>query len=98
MIIPNDPTNNIGHICSRNVPPERGGVLSSSGVERGKRRSDEVSLSEVAQQLQRVRKVIDSLPEIRQEKVADLKQQLSQGTYHIDDEEVAWALLRAGVF
>ena len=95
MIIPNGPTDNIDHIYGQKVPPSGEGVPSSKGAEWGKRRSDEVSLSEVAQQLQRLRKVLDGLPEIRQEKVAKLKQQLSQGTYRIDEEGVARSLLIA---
>ena len=97
MIIPTDPTGDIGHIYSRGVPPHGENAPPARGAEQDKRRGDEVSLSETAQQLQRLRKALDSLPDMRQERVADLEQQLGQGTYRIDEQGLARTLLEAGL-
>lgn len=59
----------------------------------GTKKKDELSLSGKAQQLQSVKGKIDySLP-IREEKVAELKQQVKQGTYNVRGEEVAKKML-----
>ena len=93
MIINNDPTNNIGSIYSQKVPPADERLPSASGSAKDRPRGDEVSLSELAQTLQKARKVLLGMPEVREEKVAALKEQLSRGDYRIPEEEVARALL-----
>ena len=98
MIINNDPTNNIGSIYSQKVPPASERLPSAAGPAKDRPGGDEVSLSELAQMLQRARKALQGMPELREERVAALREQLSQGTYRVSEEEVAQALLRRGFY
>ncbi|GAB6138160.1 flagellar biosynthesis anti-sigma factor FlgM [Halanaerobaculum tunisiense] len=57
------------------------------------KQKDQVSLSDEAQQLQNIKEQIDYSPQIRQEKVDQIKQQVKEGTYNVSGEEVAKDIL-----
>lgn len=57
------------------------------------RGTDEVVLSQEAQEVQRALSVLKETPEVRQELVAELRQQIQDGTYEIDIEGIAELLL-----
>jgi len=50
---------------------------------------DEVVLSPEARRIQEVKDLIDSLPDIREEKVAGIRAQIEAGEYQIDGEKIA---------
>ncbi|MBW1780207.1 MAG: flagellar biosynthesis anti-sigma factor FlgM [Deltaproteobacteria bacterium] len=50
---------------------------------------DKVVLSPEAQQIQKVKELIDSLPDIRDEKVAEIRAQIEAGDYDVDGEKIA---------
>ena len=52
-------------------------------------REDKVVLSPRAREIQEAKKLLDSMPEIREEKVAQIKKQIEAGTYVIDEKKVA---------
>lgn len=56
-------------------------------------RGDEALLSPEARFLQRVRQAIEETPDVREEKIAALRQQILDGTYQIDVEALIDALL-----
>jgi|AMFO01.1.fsa_nt_gi flagellar biosynthesis anti-sigma factor FlgM len=56
-------------------------------------RHDEATLSEEARLLQRVRQAIDKVPDVREDKIAALRQQIQDGTYKINREALIDALL-----
>lgn len=56
-------------------------------------RRDEATLSEEARLLQRVRQAVSELPDVREDKVAALRQQVLEGTYQINEEALINALL-----
>ncbi len=63
-------------------------------VERGERvRGDEALLSPEARLLQRVRQAIEAAPDVREDKVAALRQQIQSGKYRVDVEALIDALL-----
>ena len=61
---------------------------------KGGRTEDRVALSPEAKQIQDVKKHLDSLPDVREDKVAEIKEQIEAGTYSIDGEKIAFKMLR----
>ncbi len=59
-------------------------------------RSDSLELSSKAREFTVARQAIAGLPEVREEKVAQIKQALTNGTYRVDSRDVAhWMLVRS---
>ncbi|MDL1962759.1 MAG: flagellar biosynthesis anti-sigma factor FlgM [Deltaproteobacteria bacterium] len=56
-------------------------------------REDKVVLSSKAREIQEAKKLLNSLPDIREEKVAHLKEQIKNGTYHIEGDKIAVKML-----
>ncbi len=54
---------------------------------------DSVSLSSFAKELSVAKRAIDSTPDVRQEKVSAIKQQIKEGTYDVSAEQVAEKIL-----
>ena len=55
---------------------------------------DSVELSQSARDLQKAQKALPDLPDIREDKVAVLKQQIENGTYDIRADKIAAKLLK----
>lgn len=55
---------------------------------------DEVEVSSRAKTLNRIAAAVDNVPDIRTEKVANIKQAIEAGTYDVKGEDVADALIR----
>jgi negative regulator of flagellin synthesis FlgM len=68
------------------------GRTNAAGVS-SRARTDSVSMSNVRQEVMRVRDVVAAQPDVRPEKVAALKQQISQGSYEIDTRTLAAKML-----
>ena len=59
-----------------------------------KTRKDEVDVSSRAKTLNRIAAAVATVPDIRTEKVANIKQAIDAGTYDVKGEDVADALIR----
>lgn len=59
---------------------------------------DRVELSGAAKALQHARQLLDALPEVRLEKVTELKGLIQQGVYNVKGEAVAAKMLGQGLF
>lgn len=59
----------------------------------GGRRADSVTLSEQARGLQRALAVVTGLPDVRNERIAEIRARLASGDYHIDADEIAQRML-----
>ena len=57
-------------------------------------KEDTVELSQSAQEILKAKHRIDSIPDVREEKVAEIKNQINEGTYKIDGKKVAHNMLR----
>jgi negative regulator of flagellin synthesis FlgM len=55
---------------------------------------DNVELSQSAREMQRAQKALQDLPDIREDKVAALKQQIEDGTYDIRADKIAANMLK----
>lgn len=56
--------------------------------------TDTVLISDAAKRLQEARRQLDAVPDIRQDKVAELKRQVESDTYQIRTEETAAKLIK----
>ena len=55
--------------------------------------TDSVTLSDSARSVATARTAVQSAPDVRQQKVADIKQQLSDGTYQVSSSVLARKML-----
>ena len=75
----------------RATPGRRSATGSSGG-----RRADSVTLSEQARGLQRALTVVTGLPDVRNERIAELRARLASGDYHVDADEIARRMVEEG--
>ena len=97
MIQPIRPNDAAG-VYQRHVAPAEGALAEGAtrtgdGARRPGRRSDEVSISQQAQQLQRLLSAVSDQPDVREARVAELRQQLAEGTYDVDAAAIAARLV-----
>lgn len=57
-------------------------------------KTDTVVISDAAKRIQEARAQLDKLPDVREDKVADLRNQIQNGTYQADAEKTAGKLLK----
>lgn len=67
---------------------------TSEQPEKQQAKADTVELSDAGKRVQEAHKQLESVPDIREEKVAQLKEQVENGTYEVDAEKVADKMLR----
>jgi len=58
------------------------------------RRGDRVSLSPQARELLNAQKALDAIPDVRTDKVEEIKARIADGTYRIDSEQIASKMIR----
>ena len=79
------------HRISRsNVERVTGGAIEAGRPVAG---ADEVALSQRAEEVKAARAALAATPEIRHEKVAELKAQIESGEYKVDPQKVAERML-----
>lgn len=57
-------------------------------------KEDTVVLSQEGREIQEAKKILSSVPDIREEKVARIKEQVENGTYQIDGEKIAVKMIK----
>jgi negative regulator of flagellin synthesis FlgM len=67
---------------------------TSEQPEKQQTKADTVVLSDMAKTVQEARTQLESIPDVREDKVAELKEQIESGTYEIDAEKIAGKMLR----
>ncbi|MFH1984303.1 MAG: flagellar biosynthesis anti-sigma factor FlgM [Pseudomonadota bacterium] len=60
-------------------------------------KGDTVELSEEAKSLQRTEKALADVPDVREDKVAAIRNQLAQGTYRVDGQKIAFNMLKESI-
>ena len=53
-----------------------------------------VDVSPTAQEVQQVKRVVNKLPDMREDRVNALKAQIENGTYHVSGEDIADLMIR----
>ena len=57
-------------------------------------KSDTVVISDAAKRIQEARAQLDEIPDVREDKVAELRNQIQNGTYEVDADKAADKLLK----
>ncbi len=70
---------------------------SASNDPKSIQNEDKVDLSQNVREINEARVQLDSIPDVREEKVAEIKSQLEKGTYNIDGEKIAFNMIRESV-
>lgn len=55
--------------------------------------TERVDLSAKAQEFQRIRQILDQIPDVREEKIRELKDRIESGNYTVDSGKVAARML-----
>ena len=85
-------TKDIGEAAAaRRAERSSGDVARRGDVERP--RGDTLEISDRARELARARQAVDEAPEVRSEKVADIKKRIEDGTYSVSPKVLARKLL-----
>jgi negative regulator of flagellin synthesis FlgM len=66
----------------------------SEQPEKQQKKADTVVLSDMAKTVQEAQTQLESIPDVREDKVAELREQIENGTYEIDAEKLADKMLR----
>ena len=92
-ITPNDNTINIDAYVN-NINDKQKAENTSDKAEKNVAKTDTVNISDAAKEIQEVRKELDNIPDVRDDKVEQLKNQIENGTYEIKSEEIAEKMLK----
>ena len=55
---------------------------------------DRVELSPAAKEIRQAKMDMDSIPDVREEKVAEIKARIDNGTYTLDEEKIASKIIK----
>ena len=67
---------------------------TSEQSEKQQTKADTVVLSDTAKKVQEAQNQLAEIPDIREDKVAELKEQIENGTYNMDEEEIAGKIIK----
>lgn len=67
---------------------------SLSGSGKPGQNSDKVEFSQTARDVKDAREQLDSIPDVREEKVKEIKTQIEEGTYKVDGKKIAFNMIR----
>ena len=56
-------------------------------------KADTVALSGAAKDIQEAQRQLEAIPDVREDKVAQLKEQIENGTYEMDEEKIAGKMI-----
>jgi negative regulator of flagellin synthesis FlgM len=70
---------------------------SENNAKKAPAKTDTVVISDAAKRIQEVRSQLDAIPEVDEEKVARLKQEIENGTYEINADKIAGKIISEGL-
>jgi negative regulator of flagellin synthesis FlgM len=66
---------------------------TSEQPEKQQTKADTVVLSDTAKKVQEAQNQLEAIPDVREDKVAQLKEQIENGTYDMDEEKIAHKMI-----
>ncbi|MCK4324643.1 MAG: flagellar biosynthesis anti-sigma factor FlgM [Armatimonadetes bacterium] len=90
----------LSEITRKTVEATRGeqvGEVDAAAKSSQAAQADQVNLTHQARQIQRAHQALSGVPEVRQEKVAQARRKLAQGTLEIDAEAIARRIVEGGI-
>ena len=67
---------------------------TSEQPEKQQTKADTVVLSDTAKKVQEAQKQLETIPDVREDKVAQLKEQIENKTYKMDEEKTAGKIIK----
>ena len=67
---------------------------TSEQPEKQQTKADTVVLSDTAKKVQEAQKQLEAIPDVREDKVAQLKEQIENKTYDMDEEKIAGKIIK----
>jgi negative regulator of flagellin synthesis FlgM len=61
-------------------------------------KADTVMISDAAKRVQEARRQLDDIPDVREDKVSQLRSQIQNGTYEINADKIAGKMIKEGLF
>ena len=71
--------------------------LSDNKPDKAAAKTDTVVISDAAKRIQEARMQLDQIPDVREDKVAQLRNQIENGTYEIDADKIAGKMIKEGL-
>jgi negative regulator of flagellin synthesis FlgM len=78
----------------KNIKGRKTADAPSKGRPKEVSREDEVVLSPQARKIQEAKKLLSSVSEVREERVAQLREEIQNGTYEVDQKGLAAKIIR----
>ena len=60
-------------------------------------KADTVVISDAAKRVQEARRQLDDIPDVREDKVSQLRSQIQSGTYEINADKIAGKMIKEGL-
>ena len=70
---------------------------SENNANKSAAKTDTVVISDAAKRIQEVRSQLDAIPDVDEEKVAQLKNEIENGTYKINADKIAGKMISEGL-
>ena len=70
---------------------------SENNSKKAAAKTDTVVISDAAKRIQEARSQLDAVPEVDEEKVAQLKKEIENGTYEINSDKIAGKMISEGL-
>ncbi|CAB1060450.1 hypothetical protein D1BOALGB6SA_5216 [Olavius sp. associated proteobacterium Delta 1] len=70
---------------------------SENNTDKTAAKTDTVVISDAAKRIQEVRSQLDEVPDVNEEKVAQLRKEIEEGTYQRSADEIAGKIIREGL-
>ncbi len=88
-----------GGVASRPAVTKQGGAVQGKKADVVDKvpASDSIDISDRAQELNKVKKLLDAVPEVRGEMVVRLKTDIERGSYYIDAGKVAAKMIEQAI-
>ncbi|MGD8343628.1 MAG: flagellar biosynthesis anti-sigma factor FlgM [Desulfobacterales bacterium] len=90
-ITPKDSVNIEAYV---NQVQDKDKVDAAGQQEQQQAKADTVALSGAAKDIQEAQRKLEAIPDVREDKVAQLKEQIENGTYEIDEQKIADKMLK----
>jgi len=90
----NNPSINLdAYIKNKPVEPDKKNGAETA-INSDKVKTDQVVLSSMAKEIRDLKKLVDSAPDIHEEKINEIKQKIERGDYEIDSDKIAFKLIK----
>ena len=89
---------NVGEVDLPKLEKVKGKGREGKSVEAtAKSKTDKVSISATAKELNKLKEIVNSMPDVRTDKVEALKNSIASGSYNVKGDAVAGKLIKSSI-